>query len=173
MSFENESPKSLPIDGIPIEPVKEPAASGDTFNLSGNFPGATINIKSNLQLESNREINREYMLKRVYKDWIEGVLDQAKAALPLIELRSKQEPQAVESPWDYVIQRRATPILPSNLNNNILEVFDSANGTLLILGEPGAGKTITLLQLASELLARAETMPGGPIPVVLNLSSWN
>jgi DNA polymerase III delta prime subunit len=43
----------------------------------------------------------------------------------------------------------------------------------LILGEPGAGKTITLLQLASELLARAETSPGAAIPVVLNLSSWN
>lgn len=44
--------------------------------------------------------------------------------------------------------------------------------TLLILGEPGAGKTITLLKLAQELIARTEKDLSQPIPVVLNLSSW-
>ncbi|MGH2415439.1 MAG: NACHT domain-containing protein [Microcystaceae cyanobacterium] len=44
--------------------------------------------------------------------------------------------------------------------------------TLLILGEPGAGKTITLLKLAEDLIVRTEPDLRQPIPVVFNLSSW-
>jgi hypothetical protein len=43
---------------------------------------------------------------------------------------------------------------------------------LLILGTPGSGKTTTLLELARDLIARAEHNPTEPIPVVFNLSSW-
>jgi predicted NACHT family NTPase len=48
-------------------------------------------------------------------------------------------------------------------------VFDDMGGELLILGAPGSGKTTTLLELAGELLARAEAEDGQPIPVVFNL----
>ncbi len=44
--------------------------------------------------------------------------------------------------------------------------------SLLILGEPGAGKTTTLLQLARNLIGRAEQDVNHLIPVILNLSSW-
>jgi hypothetical protein len=40
------------------------------------------------------------------------------------------------------------------------------------LGEPGSGKTTTLLELARDLIARAEKDSTLPIPVVFNLSSW-
>jgi predicted NACHT family NTPase len=43
---------------------------------------------------------------------------------------------------------------------------------LLILGEPGAGKTTTLLELTRDLIARAEQDVNHLIPVVFNLSSW-
>ena len=42
----------------------------------------------------------------------------------------------------------------------------------MILGEPGAGKTVTLLQLCRELIGEARTDTRKPIPVVLALSSW-
>ena len=42
----------------------------------------------------------------------------------------------------------------------------------LSLGEPGAGKTITLLRLARGLITRADKDLNYPIPVVFNLSSW-
>jgi predicted NACHT family NTPase len=51
-------------------------------------------------------------------------------------------------------------------------VFDDLGGALLILGAPGAGKTTLLLELADELLDRAERDNGHRIPVVFNLSSW-
>ena len=64
------------------------------------------------------------------------------------------------------------PILPEG--TTVIDLFDQlgTGRTLLLLGEPGAGKTITLLQLARELLTRAEQDMEALIPVVFNLSSW-
>ncbi len=46
-------------------------------------------------------------------------------------------------------------------------------GTLLIVGEPGGGKTTLLLELARDLLAKTDPAdPEQSVPVVLNLSSW-
>lgn len=55
----------------------------------------------------------------------------------------------------------------------IVQVFDQLNGALLILGTPGAGKTTMLLELARDLIARAEQDASQCIPVVFNLSSWS
>jgi predicted NACHT family NTPase len=51
-------------------------------------------------------------------------------------------------------------------------VFDAAQHTLLVLGEPGAGKTTTLLELARDLIARARRGAHELAPVVLALSTW-
>ncbi len=50
--------------------------------------------------------------------------------------------------------------------------YDEADGALLILGEPGSGKTTLLLELARDLLDRAEQDETHRMPVVFNLSSW-
>src|SRR5260370_27315155 len=54
----------------------------------------------------------------------------------------------------------------------ILQVYDQANGELLILGEPGSGKTTLLWKLAGDLLKRAFADKIHPIPVVVQLSTW-
>lgn len=43
----------------------------------------------------------------------------------------------------------------------------------MILGEPGSGKTITLLKLAKHLLNKAKNNSKEPIPVWFSLSSWD
>ncbi len=48
-------------------------------------------------------------------------------------------------------------------------IFDEHRGRLLVIGEPGAGKTSLLLQLADALLQRRENR----IPVILNLATWS
>ncbi|MBF0303295.1 MAG: NACHT domain-containing protein [Desulfamplus sp.] len=56
---------------------------------------------------------------------------------------------------------------------SILDIFNEFNGYLLITGEPGSGKTITLLELTNELINRAKSDSLYPIPVLFNLSGWD
>jgi sugar lactone lactonase YvrE len=57
--------------------------------------------------------------------------------------------------------------------SKIIDIFqrEDINGKLLILGNPGAGKTTTLLELARDLITQANsTQPF--IPVLLELTNW-
>ena len=84
----------------------------------------------------------------------------------------QEQPDAVANPWRLIIQESEHASTPLPAGTRITEVYDEANGELLILGEPGAGKTTLLLELARDLLNRAEQEQTHPIPVVFNLSSW-
>ena len=44
-------------------------------------------------------------------------------------------------------------------------------GRLIVLGEPGAGKTTLVVRLALDLLARRQS--GEPVPVLVSVASWN
>jgi hypothetical protein len=116
--------------------------------------------------------NRRAMLELVRNTWIKGVLEQSLHGAAMIELGMEERADAVEHPWDIVVRmpNRKDRELPPG--TKIIDVFDEANGSLLILGEPGSGKTTMLLDLARDVIARAEEDPTQPIPVVLNLSSW-
>lgn len=46
-------------------------------------------------------------------------------------------------------------------------------GRLVLLGEPGAGKTILLARLAVDLLPAGRRAPEQPVPVLLPLASWD
>ena len=44
-------------------------------------------------------------------------------------------------------------------------------GRLVVLGEPGAGKTMLMVRLVLDLLARRAS--GGPVPILASVASWN
>ena len=67
---------------------------------------------------------------------------------------------------------RTEEVTPLERTKPILEVFEEANRRLLILGEPGSGKTTELLKLALALGEEAEDNPKKPIPVIFELSTW-
>jgi len=82
-------------------------------------------------------------------------------------------PDVVEHPWEKAVGLPDATRRPLASNKKILDVFDELGRALLILGVPGSGKTTTLLELARDLIARAESDPSQPLPVVINLSTWN
>ncbi len=120
---------------------------------------------------TSEERNRYAMMENVRKFWIEGVLENSLHDTAMIDLGMKPESGAVDNHWDTLIR---TPFgEESHTDESIANLFDLMNGKLLILGDPGSGKTTTLLNLARDLLLRAEVDEQHPIPVVFNLSSWS
>lgn len=53
------------------------------------------------------------------------------------------------------------------------EAFDHFDGRMLLLGEPGAGKTITLLHYARDAVVKRRQDPAAPLPILGIVPSWN
>jgi hypothetical protein len=123
-------------------------------------------------LSDRQRQNRTRLLKRVRATWIAGLLERSLHQAAWIDLHLQEQPDALYNPWRFQVQEldQASRDLP--VGTSIVEVYDEADGQLLILGEPGSGKTTLLLQLARTLLDRAEADERQPLPVVFNLSSW-
>jgi serine/threonine protein kinase/DNA polymerase III delta prime subunit len=118
------------------------------------------------------QTNRQRLLRRVRSFWITGVFEQSLHGAALMALGLQAQPDAVANPWHLVVQQPETAPRPLPAGTHITEVYDAADGELLILGAPGSGKTTLLLELARDLLERAERDEQHPMPVVFNLSSW-
>src|SRR5579859_7226448 len=124
--------------------------------------------------------DRRAMLAQVRATWIDDVLEGSLATGARLELGMHLRPDMValsrqadvhdSNESIAVVPAERTEALPAE--TTITEVYDRCAGTLLILGEPGGGKTTTLLELTRDLLTRADQDDGQPIPVVFNLSSW-
>lgn len=117
---------------------------------------------------------RKVLLSKVKEYWIEGVLNKSLHTEAMIELGLEERKNSVERPFSSFeeLAEESSQILPKG--TGATEFFNQMGEgrTLLILGEPGAGKTITLLKLAQNLIARTEENLSRLIPVVLSLSSW-
>jgi hypothetical protein len=108
---------------------------------------------------------RQKMLSMVHQMWIEGVLyptlrENESLNIPLI-----LAPDKVLHHIDFGNHQLAD-------DADILTIFEDLHRELLILGDPGAGKTILMLQLTEKLISAARADPQQPIPLVFNLSSW-
>ncbi len=56
--------------------------------------------------------------------------------------------------------------------DHVVEVFDQVpSGRLVVLGKPGAGKTVLTLRFTLDLLERRQ--PGARVPVIFSLASWH
>ena len=102
---------------------------------------------------------------------MDGVLRHSIHNEVLIALGTRQVDEFVDAPWKYTVEVSDAVNPPSLQNRDIGTMYD-ATGLLLILGEPGSGKTTTLLDLARFLLDRAGKDIRERVPIVLNLSNW-
>jgi hypothetical protein len=109
--------------------------------------------------------------RRVMEYWVDGVLKHSLYSEVLISLEKRRDDKSVDAPWKYTVEV-ADVTDSSPLDDRTVRAIYDTTGLLLILGEPGAGKTTTLLDLAHALLERSKGDVKERVPVVLNLSSW-
>jgi hypothetical protein len=115
---------------------------------------------------------RQAMLAKIQTNWIKPWLENDLYQQARIELQLTQREDAVQTRIHRYNQAggETGPEIPRD--KPIEEIFDEAAGELLILGEPGTGKSTKLVELAKALLDRAAGDSAKPIPVILDLSSW-
>ncbi len=115
--------------------------------------------------------NRVRMLRRLRRSYSD-VLAQSLQGAAWMELGLAHQPAAVQNATTLLLHlaHRPEQLLPPG--TSLTQVYEEAAHELLILGEPGAGKSTLLLQLAQQLVARAEQDDTQPLPVLLPLSSW-
>ncbi|WP_424094485.1 NACHT domain-containing protein [Moorena producens] len=136
------------------------------FNPQQSVPGT--------QLTRQEYRNRQALLAKVKNYWVKGVLEKSLYHQVLIELGLEERSDAITNPLSEIIEIGYDSPKPLPEGTRIINIFDQigTGRTLLILGEPGSGKTTTLLELARYLIERAEQDSNQLIPVVFNLSSW-
>jgi hypothetical protein len=132
-----------------------------------------LNFRTSLtQLTPQEQRNRSRMIQKVHDYWIRGVLEHSLFHAMFMDVALVQASDTVIHPWNALVQYPSAPSHPHVFHTDIANVFDDVGGALLLLGAPGAGKTILLLELARTLLNRSKQDADHPIPVVFNLASW-
>jgi energy-coupling factor transporter ATP-binding protein EcfA2 len=116
--------------------------------------------------------NRKHMLKRVRSIWIDGLLEHSLHQAVLTDLGLHEQPDALHNPYRREVQETNLPAHPLPLGTSLLQVYDEAEGEVLLLGESGSGKTTLLLNLARTLVQRAEDNEQLPLPAIFPLTSW-
>lgn len=125
------------------------------------------------KLSEQEALTRQALINRVEFFWLNGVLRKSLYARTL-ELEIRERNDAIVSPIRNIGECVDTNSQTSHNSVGVAEVFDhlGTGRTLLILGKPGSGKTITLLKLTESLLNKAKNDSSQLIPIVINLSSW-
>lgn len=111
----------------------------------------------------------------VRRHWIQGVLEPNTGAGDVIDLSYRVRPDLIPSPFAGLINTVPETTAETNGVENVddlLGLFEQSDRRLLLLGEPGGGKTTSLLALARHLLAAHDEDPSEPVPLVLHLGSW-
>lgn len=116
--------------------------------------------------------SRKHILDHVQEYWIAEVLDKGLYKLGPIQPTLVEVPNKLPQPVDMTFERYNRPpqALPPDIR--MVQVFNTSGGQLLILGEPGVGKTTHMLELARDLITYARQEALAPIPIVLPLNSW-
>lgn len=140
----------------------------EVYDNFGQF--SAVNAAS---LTTKERKQRKIFLSKVKEFWIEGFLKPSIQNNAAISLDLKARPDAIAD-LSQGIEALSVELDDSFEELRGTRIYEEMRQgrTLLILGNPGAGKTIALLQLAQRLVERSEQNLSLPIPVVFNLSSW-
>ena len=134
-------------------------------------------------IKDNNGLVSSELLRRLHSDVrlrVKERLNYAVGSKSFINVLWESQPEAIgkserqENSQEQNWWLRIFPVGRSEpcIGKSIVEVFnqDDINRKLLILGEPGSGKTTTLLKLAEALMAQADATL--QVPYIFELSLW-
>ena len=131
--------------------------------------------KSEYEQRKFEDKQRDTLLTKVKDFWLEGFLK------PSLYFNSAIDKNTAPPSGQTLRPLTNLEVIPIDIDESYDELQQTDimgqigdGNTLLILGEPGSGKTIALLQLAERLIELTQHNENRtkPIPVVFNLSSW-
>jgi hypothetical protein len=114
---------------------------------------------------------RAELLDRLARRYQE-LLDHALPHEVRLQLGLHTRPDAVDPAWRRMLLCGAGASQPLPPGTSPLELFDGQKGQLLVLGVPGAGKSMLIVELAQMLTRRAQSDEQARIPVVLKVAAW-
>jgi hypothetical protein len=132
--------------------------------MGGDEPKQKI-ASSTQDLRSQFLPNLQQLYEKRLHDKMQGELN-FEIKLNLTYTTEGHNPQTVED--FFIINQESS----AGDFNRLFENYTKKLWRLLILGEPGAGKSILLLRFGLRLVELAEQNPDFPIPVLLDLASW-
>ncbi|MBN1563818.1 MAG: HEAT repeat domain-containing protein [Anaerolineae bacterium] len=134
---------------------------------------------------------RDY-LNRLYQETVhylnQTIFSMNKTDYALISLTSEPTPEAIDQADPTASDTtRVLPVTFFDMAGLILDKEDQANliypnfrdaferyaGRLLLLGEPGAGKTTTLMAFARNAISRRLQDPNLPLPIIVPVVTWD
>ena len=151
-------------------PFPDAQALPDAALLAPVF-GMNLHQMKQVLLSQGVDENRRTMLLTM-RNAVKQELSRSLRHATLIALGLIQVPEALAHPWRFALQHMQERACALPEGTTIVDVYEHAEGALLILGEPGVGKSTLLLELTRVLLTQAEQQVACPIPVIFDLSSW-
>jgi hypothetical protein len=164
----DSSDNSQQSQSISYSEVKDSNVNQNKINVTVNSGGPQ---EAELRLTQLEYRNRRAILDKVKKSWVESVLENSLCNIAWIELKLEQRFDLLN--LEYATPQEPKQPLPKGIK--VSEKFFDQLGvgrSLLILGDPGSGKTTTLLELTRDLIKKVEQDVNLPLPIVFNLSSW-
>ncbi|WP_327178039.1 NACHT domain-containing protein [Streptomyces sp. NBC_01335] len=153
--------------GVTIRtPAPSPAAQGDPDLARAADDLAAAVERQWRQEAALRRLNDPYPLSVRWRPTDPGLLEPWRLLVALATTGVGRAASAERSGW------ATGPEALSGDGGDLVSVLAKVpTGRLIVLGEPGSGKSVLLVRLVLDLLARRN--PGEPVPVLLPLASWD
>ena len=116
---------------------------------------------------------REELVDNVEEIWVQSKRDMNLPSPGLIDLKFAPRPNAVDRVGGHKEGLFKVWQRDLEASSTIPQVFSDARGRLLILGEPGSGKSTVLYTIAEHLINEARNDPNAPVPIIFELSEWS
>ena len=100
-------------------------------------------------------------------------------ATPLVNVHAEPKSNAVRPqeldalPQAFFDQAGFGDERAGQIYDNVQTAFDQYDGRLLLLGEPGSGKTVSVMAFARDAVARRLMAPEEPLPIVAPIAQWD